>query len=54
VAGVGTAVEAHDKIEVRTEHVDDFALTLVAPAQAENAGMRFLLQRNLPTFFLES
>lgn len=39
VSRVGTTIEPNDHIECRTEQVDNLALTLVAPAEAEDTGM---------------
>ena len=39
VPGVGPAVVAGDGVELRGEHVDDLALALVAPLQADDGGV---------------
>ena len=38
VAGVGAAVVAHDHVEVLGQPVDDLALALIAPLQADDGG----------------
>ena len=40
VAGVGAAVVADNDIVLRREEIDNFALALIAPLQADHGGVR--------------
>ena len=53
VAGVGAAAVADDDVGVLGEEIDDLALALVAPLQADDAGIAFEKRCHSATFSRE-